>query len=183
MVEKRPSSSERPCHSPTAQSCVCKLHASRAHSVGCDECAREVCTRISQRLTNGRGVRPCPTAVGGTADGTRRSTVGTLNMGTWAGTGEALAWYITSDVPSTSPSQGSNSGAHRESYSTHTYAFQRSCPDDSCNTPNFLRVCLDSLQCALSRLHRASAPCRGSVTALRPCLSLIPAVAASELPR
>ena len=55
------------------------------------------------------------TTVGGTADGTRRSTVGTLNMGTWAGTGEALAWYIASDVPSTSPSQGSNSGAHRES--------------------------------------------------------------------
>ena len=34
------------------------------------------------------------TTVGGTADGTRRSTVGTLNMGTWAGTGEALAWDI-----------------------------------------------------------------------------------------
>ena len=57
----------------------------------------------------------------------RRSTVGTLNMGTWAGTGEALAWDIASDVPSTSPSHGSNSGAHRESYSTHTYAFKRSC--------------------------------------------------------
>ena len=70
-----------------------------------------------------------------TADGTRRSTVGTLNMGTWAGTGEALAWDIASDVPSTSPSQGSNSGAHRESHSTHTYAFKRSCADDSCNTP------------------------------------------------
>ena len=44
------------------------------------------------------------------ADGTRRSTVGTLNMGTWAGTGEALAWDIASDVPSTSPSHGSKSG-------------------------------------------------------------------------
>ena len=75
-----------------------------------------------------------PTTVGGTADGTRRSTVGTLNMGTWAETGEALAWYIASDVPSTSPSHGSNSGAHRESYSTHTYAFKRSCAYDSCNT-------------------------------------------------
>ena len=33
-----------------------------------------------------------PTAVGGTANGTRWSTVGTLNMGTWAGTatGESL---------------------------------------------------------------------------------------------
>ena len=76
-----------------------------------------------------------PTTVGGTADGTRRSTVGTLNMGTWAGTGEALAWDIASDVPSTSPSHGSNSGAHGESYSTHTYAFKRSCTYDSCNTP------------------------------------------------
>ena len=43
------------------------------------------------------------------ADGTRRSTVGTLTMGTWAGTGEALAWDIASDVPSTSPSHESNS--------------------------------------------------------------------------
>ena len=60
------------------------------------------------------------------ANGTRRSTVGTLNMGTWAGTGEALAWDIASDVPSTSPSHGSNSGAQEESYSTHTYAFKRS---------------------------------------------------------
>ena len=77
-----------------------------------------------------------PTAVRGTAAGTRRSPVGTLNMGTWAGTGEALAWYIASDVPSTSPSQGSNSGAHRESYSTHTYAFKRSCPICSCNAPH-----------------------------------------------
>ena len=102
------------------------LQTSRRHSVGYGECRREVCTRISQRLANGRGVRPCPTAVRGTAAGTRRSPVGTLNMGTWAGTGEALAWYIASDVPSTSPSQGSNSGAHRESYSTHTYAFKRS---------------------------------------------------------
>ena len=85
----------------------------------------------------GTGRRPshAPTAVRGTADGTRRSTVGTLNMGTWAGTGEALAWDIASDVPSTSPSQGSNSGAHRESYSTHTYAFKRSCAHDSCNEP------------------------------------------------
>ena len=42
-----------------------------------------------------------PTTVGSTADGTRQSTVGTLNMGTWAGTGEALAWDIASDVLST----------------------------------------------------------------------------------
>ena len=89
---------------------------SRPHSVGYGECGRDVCTRISQRLANGRGVRPCPTAVCGTAAGTRRSPVGTLNMGTWAGTGEALAWYIASDVPSTSPSQGSNSGGHTGSH-------------------------------------------------------------------
>ena len=76
-----------------------------------------------------------PSALGGTADGTRRSTVGTLNMGSWAGTGEALAWDIASDVPSTSPSHGSNSGAHGESYSMHTYAFKRSCTYDSCNEP------------------------------------------------
>ena len=56
-------------------------------------------------------------------------------MGSWAGTGEALAWDIASDVPSTSPSHGSNSGAHGESYSTHTYAFQRSCTYDLCNEP------------------------------------------------
>ena len=43
------------------------------------------------------------------------AVVGTLNIGAWADIGEALAWYIASDAPSTSPSQGSNSGAHRES--------------------------------------------------------------------
>ena len=59
-------------------------------------------------------VQHAPTTVGGTADGTRQSTVGTLNMGTWAGTGEALAWDIASDVPSTSPSHGGNSGAQGE---------------------------------------------------------------------
>ena len=75
------------------------LQTSRAHSVGYGECAREVCTRISQRLANGRDRSHAPTIVGGTADGTRRSTVGTLNMpymGTRAGTGKALAWDITS---------------------------------------------------------------------------------------
>ena len=86
------------------------LQASRRHSVGYGECRRDVCTRISQRLANGRGVRPCPTAVCGTAAGTRRSPVGTLNMGTWARTGEALAWYIASDVPSTSPAKGATVG-------------------------------------------------------------------------
>ena len=50
-----------------------------------------------------RRLSHAPTAVRGTAAGTLRSTVGTLNMGTWAGTGEALAWDIASDVPSTSP--------------------------------------------------------------------------------
>ena len=69
-----------------------------------------------------------PTTVGGTADGTRQSTVHTLNMGTWAGTGKALplALVIANDVPSTSPSHGSNSGAQEESYSTRTYAFKQS---------------------------------------------------------
>ena len=81
------------------------LQASQRHSVGYGECHRVVCTRISQRLANGRGVRPCPTAVCGTAAGTRQSPVGTLNMGIWADTGEALACYIASDVPSTSPSE------------------------------------------------------------------------------
>ena len=70
-----------------------------------------------------------PTTVGGTADGTRRSTVGTLTMGTWAGTGEALAWDIASDAPSTSPGHRTNSGAHGEAYSMHTYAFKLSCID------------------------------------------------------
>ena len=70
-----------------------------------------------------RDVRHAPTTVRGTAAGTRRSTVGTLNMGTWAGTGEALAWDIASDVPSTSPSHGSNSRAHGEPYSKHTHAY------------------------------------------------------------
>ena len=79
------------------------------------------------KSANGQRQSHAPTTVCGTADGTRRSTVGTLNMGTWAGTGEALAWDIASDVPSTSPSHGSNSGAHGESYSTHTYAFKHSC--------------------------------------------------------
>ena len=60
------------------------------------------------------------TTFGGTADGSRRSTGDTLNMGASAGTGEALAWAIASDVPSTSPSHGTNSGAHGEPYSTHT---------------------------------------------------------------
>ena len=45
-----------------------------------------------------------------------------------------MAWDIASDVPSTSPSHGSNSGAHGESCSTHTYAFKHSCTYDSCNT-------------------------------------------------
>ena len=67
-----------------------------------------------------------PTTVCGTAAGTRRSPVGTLNMGTWAVTGEALAWDIASDVPSTSPSHGNNSGAQGESYSTRAYAFKQS---------------------------------------------------------
>ena len=96
-------------------------------------------------------VRP---TVGGTrtADGTRRSTVGTLNMGTWAGTGEALALDIASDVPSTFPGHRTNSGVHGEAYSTHTYAFQRSCTYDSlvqhAEYPILGRICLSSPEIA-----------------------------------
>ena len=59
-------------------------------------------------------------AGGGTADGTRRSTVGTLNMGKCARTGNVLAWVIDRDVLFTSPSHGSNSGARVGPYSMHT---------------------------------------------------------------
>ena len=114
------------CHSPTAYKDELCLQTSRLHSVGCGECRREVCTHIFKPLANGRDRSQAPTAGlrHRRADGTCRSTVGTLNMGTWAGTGEALAWDIASDVPSTSPSHGSNSGAHGEAYSMHTYAFK-----------------------------------------------------------
>ena len=47
-------------------------------------------------------------------------------MGAGAGTGEALPWAIASDVPSTSPGHRTNSGAHGEAYSMHTYAFKHS---------------------------------------------------------
>ena len=57
------------------------------------------------------------TTVGGTADGSRWSTGDTLNMGASAGIGEALAWAIASDVPSTPPSHGYTSGAHGEPWS------------------------------------------------------------------
>ena len=91
--------------------------------MGCGECRDCSGARSYGPFSNDGRRSHAPTTVCGTADGTRRSTVGTLNMGTWAGTGEALAWDIASDVPSTSPSHGSNSGAHGESCSTHTYAF------------------------------------------------------------
>ena len=41
--------------------------------------------------------------IDGTADGARRSTGDTHYMGASAGTGEALAWAIARDVPSSSP--------------------------------------------------------------------------------
>ena len=47
-----------------------------------------------------------PTAVGGTADGTDRSTGDTQNMGESAGTGGTLAWVIARDAPSSSPGHG-----------------------------------------------------------------------------
>ena len=42
-------------------------------------------------------------------------------MGSGAGTGQALAWAIASDVPSTSPGHRTSSGALGETYSMHTY--------------------------------------------------------------
>ena len=60
------------------------------------------------------------TTVGGTADGSRRSTGDTMYMSSSAGTGEVLAWAIASDVPSTSPNHGYTSGAHGEPWSMHT---------------------------------------------------------------
>ena len=47
-----------------------------------------------------------PTAVGGTADGTDRSTGDTQNMGESAGTGGTLAWVIAKDAPSSSTGHG-----------------------------------------------------------------------------
>ena len=44
--------------------------------------------------------------IDGTADGARRSTGDTHYMGASAGTGEALAWAIARDVPSSSPGHG-----------------------------------------------------------------------------
>ena len=82
-------SSDRPL--PFANRLELCLQTSRRHSVGYGECRREVCTHISQRLANCRDRSHAPTAVRGTADGTRRSTGDTLNMGASAGTGEALA--------------------------------------------------------------------------------------------
>ena len=57
------------------------------------------CTLVGRR-------RVTSTAVGGTADGTRRTTGDTLNMGESTGTGETLAWVIARDVPCSSPSLG-----------------------------------------------------------------------------
>ena len=80
-----------------------------AHSVGCVECAsrkktREKRVKWSRKRKGTFRLLRRPSAA--RADGTRRSTVGTLNMGTWAGTGEK-PWprtlVIASDVPSTSP--------------------------------------------------------------------------------
>ena len=53
-----------------------------------------------------RRVPHVPTAVGGTADGTDRSTGDTQNMGESAGTGGTLAWVIARDAPSSSPGHG-----------------------------------------------------------------------------
>ena len=52
-----------------------------------------------------------PQAPVGAPYGRARRHPATLNMGTWAETGEELAWVIVSDVPSTSPRHVSNSGA------------------------------------------------------------------------
>ena len=46
-------------------------------------------------------------------------------MGISAGTGEYLPCVLDRDAPCTSPSHGSNSGAHWEPYSKHTHHFFR----------------------------------------------------------
>ena len=57
-------------------------------------------------LVHTRRLPHVPTAVGGTADGTDRSTGDTQNMGESAGTGGTLAWVIARDAPSSSPGHG-----------------------------------------------------------------------------
>ena len=79
-------------------------------------------TRVRQWLNNPSGAQaycrhPRFRAMGATSH-TRyvcRSISHTRKLGSKAETGEALAWDIDSDVPSTFPSHGSNSGAYRES--------------------------------------------------------------------
>ena len=90
------------------------------HSVGGRECWDCSGPYSYACLANGLHHKRPPTTVCGTAAGTRRSTGDTLNMGASAGTGEALAWVIARDVPSTSPNHGYTSGAHGEPWSTHT---------------------------------------------------------------
>ena len=74
-------------------------------------------------------------SLGGTADGTSWSTVGTLNMGSWAKSGELLALDIASDVPSTPPSHEITSGAGhtggvlKYAILIPTYAFNIPCND------------------------------------------------------
>ena len=57
-------------------------------------------------LVHTRRLPHVPTAVGGTADGTDRSTGDTQNMGESAGTGGTLAWVIARDAPSSSTGHG-----------------------------------------------------------------------------
>ena len=57
-------------------------------------------------LVHTRRLPHVPTAVGGAADGTDRSTGDTQNMGESAGTGGTLAWVIARDAPSSSPGHG-----------------------------------------------------------------------------
>ena len=141
MVEKAPLRAIDVRHMRTGHNHALPRAESR-HSVGCGcgECRDCSGARSYDPFSNAGRRSHAPTTVGGTADGTRRSTAGTLNIGTWAGTSDQTPWPRTlpvmSSLPPLRPSQGSNSGAHRESYSTHTYAFQRSCNNDSCNTPS-----------------------------------------------
>ena len=62
-------------------------------------------------------------------------------MGASAGTGEVLAWAIASDVPSTSPSHGSNRMEHMGSHGvrahsvlTDVHCLYTALTDDKCNT-------------------------------------------------
>ena len=84
---------------------------------GCGECALEVWKLYpTSPLSNTGTLCHRPTAVGGIVRRQVGAAVGTLNMGTWAGTGETLALFIASEAFSTYPDHGYTSGAHMRSH-------------------------------------------------------------------